>query len=193
MLIPEGFAQVNFVLTGSAVPTGAEMTIGVRLDTAGTPDDVGSALEDAFAVASPWQYMTDECQLSSMHIKFGPNVTGASTDYPLVDPGTNTDDSQPPNTSMLIQKITLAGGRAGRGRMYMPGFGEASIDQSGNYTTLVRNNVQTAWNSVLSEMDTANFPFVVLHGADSPLSIPSTIVSFNCATVAATQRKRLRR
>lgn len=191
--IPDGFAQVNFMLRGSSVPSGAEMTLGIRLDDDLSPSDVGSIFEDAFAANNPWASMVDECELYQMLIKFGPSDVGPSAIYALVLTGEDNNPGLQPNTSMLIQKITSAGGRAGRGRFYMPGFSEPACDQSGNWTTFILNEISTAWNGVLSDVSSAFATPVVLHGENSPLELPSTITSFVCSPVAATQRRRMRR
>lgn len=191
--IPDGFGQVNFMLNGSAVPTGAEMTMAFRIDSPMTVDEAINAIGAAIDVDNPFEYACDTIQLNSLHVKFGPSDTGPSADMSLVRPGIVTTGAVPPNVSMLLQKQTDNGGRSGRGRMYQPGLPESKIDQQGIWDTTLRSDIEGAWETFRAEMVSSDLPCVVLHGPGAPLSIPSTITNIAGAALAATQRRRLRR
>jgi len=192
-VIPVDFAQVNMKFTGSAVPSGAEITFGVFPSTVQTLQQVATNVEAAWNASNMDTVQTDEITLSSIGVKFGPNATGASGEFPFNRPGTNTGAAVPPNTSVLYRKGTGFGGRAGRGRFYVPAMPEVNVDQSGDIIAAAHSSYQNAGTAFLSELSSRNLLMVVLHGAGSPLSAPTTVLSLLPAVRVATQRRRLRR
>lgn len=191
-LIPSGFAQINWKFTGTSCPNGAEVTLGVDISSyAGTP---AAAAGDAIAA---WTASIDAITpatvtLASVLVKFGPNATGPSAEVTSGNAGSGGGASTSPNVCWLVHKNTALGGRAGRGRMYWPGVQESEVDPSGALTTAFQTGAQTAMNTFLSSLATDLLIPVVLHGAASPLSAPTTITSFTVDGRAATQRRRLR-
>jgi hypothetical protein len=76
--------------------------------------------------------------------------------------------------------------------MYWPGVQESEVDPSGTLSGAFVTGAQTAMDNFLADLGTALLIPVVLHGATSPLSTPTTILELNVDGVAATQRRRLR-
>lgn len=194
MEIPIGYAQVNLKFTGAAVPTGAEMAFGIDVSgTSDTPEEIGTAIAGAWTTALlPADQVTD-IRLVSVLVKFGPNLTGPSAEVPVLIIGESTDDSVPPNTSLLIRKITSDGGRAGRGRFFMPGISEEAVGGSGVIETANVEDYQEHWEDFAGLLALGDVPLVVLHTAGSPITTPSPVTSLIVEDRVATQRRRNRR
>lgn len=193
MLIPNGFAQANFRFTGQNVPEGAEVTLGLDMTGfAGTPTDAAEALRDAWENEMLSQ-QTAQITLSEVLVKFGPNATGPSGTAASGQNGTAVGDSEAPQVAALISKQTAFGGRAGRGRMYLPGLHGDSFDAGGIMSSGNVAGLQTAINSFAAAVALTVGDPVLLHGADSPLGAPTPITAFVVSNKAATQRRRLRR
>jgi len=193
MTIPVGYSQVNLKFTGTLYPTGAEVTYGIEDNGSVSPENTAEAIGDIWAAANLAPRMTDGCDLVAILVKQGPDATGASAEIGYSIAGTGSGDGSPPNTAILVRKVTELGGRAGRGRMFMPGVSETDAQGGGNLDSEERSNWQTVLDEVLAEHATAEIPWVVLHGAGSPLSTPTPIVALTVDSRLATQRRRLRR
>ena len=191
-VIPSGYAQINWKFTGTSCPNGAEVTLGVDVSSyGGTPaaaaGDAISAYNTTVDAITP-----ATVTLSSVLVKFGPNATGPSAEVSSGNAGSGGGASASPNVAWLVHKQTAQGGRAGRGRMYWPGVQESEVDPSGVLSTAFVTGAQTAMNNFLSALATDLLIPVVLHGATSPLSTPTTILTLSVDGRAATQRRRLR-
>lgn len=194
MIIPAGFAQVNLKFTGADLPTGAEMTFGIDNQTAGdTPADIALAVADAWTTAGLPASQNVGVTLSSILVKVGPNATGPSAELAQTIPGTVTGDSDPPQTAMLVQKVTNFGGRAGRGRMYQPGVPEAFVNGAGALTGTTASIVQGLWEEFRSILEAGDHELVLLHAEGSPLSTPTPIIGLTVDGQCASQRRRNRR
>lgn len=194
MIIPSGFAQVNLKWSGASVPTGAECTYGVDISGySGDPTDLGESVASAYNAANLDGVQVTTISLTSILVKFGPNVTGPSAEVATSFPGTISSPGNWPATSVLVQKNTSAGGRAGRGRMYWPGITESDVSVAGIVDTAYRLAMDTALTSFLDQHVVANHPMVLLHGDSSPIPTPLPILSLVPASQVATQRRRNRR
>jgi hypothetical protein len=191
-VIPSGFAQINWKFTGTSCPNGAEVTLGVDISSfSGSPADAaGDAITAYNDNVDP--IMPATVTLASVLVKFGPNATGPSAEVSSGNAGSGGGASTSPNVCWLVHKTTALGGRAGRGRMYWPGVQESEVDPSGTLSGAFVTGAQTAMDNFLGDLGTALLIPVVLHGAASPLSSPTTILELNVDGVAATQRRRLR-
>jgi len=194
VIIPVDFAQVNLKFTGSALPTGAEMTFG--MNTVGNPgsvaawaDDVAGAWDDAGLV----ELYTGQVRLSSILVKAGPNSTGPFVEQPYDFLGTAANPAVTANTSMLIRKVTDTGGRQGRGRFFLPGVPEGKVDPDGTFDSGYLDSAVADWESFLGKLGTDQLPMALLHGDGSPVATPHEVLDLSPATQAATQRRRLRR
>lgn len=193
MIIPSGYAQLNAIFTGASVPTGAQYTLGLDIGAfAGGTQDIAQAFEASLVTAGLAAQIANNCNMTSVLVKEGPNATGPSFLEPANDPGTGgTAGAVAP--AYLVHKNTADGGRAGRGRMYIPGVPEAKVDAGGVLASGVATAVTTAMNTLLADLTAEDLIPVVLHGAGSPISTPSVITAFSCDTVVGTQRRRQRR
>jgi hypothetical protein len=189
--IPSGYAQVNLKFGGTAFPTGAECTFGVRLLTADDPATVASTIED-ITLTRLQDRLPSTVTLNSVLVKFGPNATGPFDDFGSNTPGTGSSGNVNPNMAMLIKKGTNLGGRKGRGRMYWP-VAEDQVDQAGVLKT--SPDQVTAMNEALADwaadLVAADLPLMLLH--NDPGDTPSAITTLATQAITATQRRRLRR
>ena len=194
MVIPDGYAQVNLKFTGQEVPTGAEVTFGVQ-DQSGsaTPEDIAAAVNDAIGVSQIHELIANDSVLATSLVKMGPTSTGPSIETAIGLAGNAGSDGTAPNLAVLIHKGTLAGGRAGRGRLYWPFVMAVWIEDDGTITPATQGTFTNTFQAFGDTLISAAFPPVVLHGVDSPITVPSHIVTWRCDARAATQRRRMRR
>lgn len=194
MVIPEDYAQVNLIYSGSACPTGAEVTFGLTINAfSGTPVECAQAVADAVN-ASDFQSLTatgndiDECR-----VKFGPDETGpfgSVTGVASCNGGTGSDS---PAVALLVTKVTAHGGRRGRGRMYIPGLPASYSGFGGDLTPTVVTDANVILQNFLDELEGSDLGMVVLHGPAHPMESPYLVTSLICAPQVATQRRRNRR
>lgn len=192
MIIPSGYAQANWKFTGSALPFGAEITLGLNVSGAGSdPSAVASTciiawVDNIQAVTPP------SITLASCLVKYGPNNTGAAAEVASGAAGAGSGTVQTPNTAYLIRKLTTAGGRAGRGRFFYPGVTEANVNDAGIIDSTPLGILQGVWDDFLADLTAADLFPVLLHSAGSPISGPNTITALQVDNRVATQRRRLR-
>lgn len=192
-VIPSGFAQINFVFAGAALPHGAEVTLGANISSyGGTPAQACSDAIDAWTTnMSPRQISA--VNLASVRVKFGPNNVGPSAEVADGTPGGAGGAGVSSAVSVLIHKVTGAGGRAGRGRMFVPGVQETDVSDAG----VIGGATLTAWQGsatgLLNDLGTALLIPALLHGVGSPITTPSTILSLTVDSIVGTQRRRQRR
>lgn len=194
MIIPTGFAQANLKFSGTAAPTGAEITLGFDLsEFGGNPADAAQIIADEWDAAGMDARQVDGITLANVLVKFGPNSIGPSAEVGVDIPGTTSDDGAGPQVAALCQKITAIGGRAGRGRFYLPGISENSFVESGQLGDTFIGNLNASLVSWLLGMGTADLTPVLLHAEGSPVESPTPITTIVCAGQIATQRRRNRR
>jgi hypothetical protein len=136
--------------------------------------------------------MVNDITLDSVHVKFGPNDIGSEGDWPVGVAGGSSGDDQVPSVAMLVKKNTELGGRANRGRMYLPGLNESVTDTGGVIDASELPLWQAELETFFDEVVAADLPPVVLHSEDSPVSTPTPIISLTVDSKAATQRRRMR-
>lgn len=188
MIIPVGFAQVNFRFDGFALPNGAEVVIGCSLGGEDDPVVIATGYKNAW-LASFTEAQTDETNFASVLVKFGPNIDGVSTELPVNVVGGRDVLTEAPNTALLVQKRTATGGRRGRGRMFVPGLDQDDVTGAGKLTSTALALWQGKADEFLGHAAIAAFPPVLLHAdAGGPHALTDLVVS----TTVATQRRRLR-
>lgn len=193
MTIPAGYAQANIRFTGGIVPTGAECTIGIDLGVSSlTPFEVAEVVGGAWN-ASFQAELSDQMLMQEVYVKFGPDATGPSDTSTFASPGARPLAPLPANTAVLVRKITDLGGRAGRGRFYVPGFVETPVSGNGVIDATELGLLQAAADTFYGNLTAGDFGLVVLHQPGSPLSTPTPITGLAVDSTVATQRQRLRR
>nr|CRY96851.1 hypothetical protein [uncultured prokaryote] len=193
VMIPSGFGQVNWRMEGIGLDGGAEVTCGFELDGI-TPTALGVAalLHDAWDDHIVTNLSNLQVHVSTM-VKLGPTATGPSAVVAGSQAGSDSSAPLPGGNAYLVVKTTDFGGRAGRGRMFVPGLTEAGTGPGNFINETKLAEIVSDWNDMYAEMVGANLNPVVLHGENSPLSTPTAITSFDPQNRVATQRRRTRR
>lgn len=194
MEIPDGYGQINLKFGGNACPTGAEITFGCVVEsTVPTPLGTAEVVAAAWDVCDVMALLCNTLTLVSVDVKHGPAATGPSASLAVGTVGGFATPALPPNTSVLVKKVTIAGGRAGSGRFYLPGFVESGVTDSGTMSASTISQFDDIWDVFLNTCSTNDVPLVLLHGADSPITVPTHILGLRTQQKVATQRRRLRR
>lgn len=193
MIIPLGFAQVSFIHTIANTARPAVCTLGLNVGQAG-----GTITDQAEILRTAWSdeimaAISDDAQLTGVHLKYGPNATGQAVLIPAATTGSDSGEAGAPNTAFLVRKVTGEGGRTGRGRFFIPGVPEGSINSggviSGGKRELLQQNLDNFWDDlVANDLDP-----VLLHGEGVVAESPYLITQFAVQERAATQRRRLRK
>jgi len=192
-VIPADAAQVNLFFTGSSAPTGMQVTFGVDIQGySADPTSAAIDVGDALGASNLDSLTVNDCDLTKILVKFGPSSTGPSGEFAFSGEGT-AGVGMAPNTAILVQKVTDAGGRAGRGRLYWPAAVETDINSAGTYAATPLGVLQTAFNTFRTQLIASDLSPILLHGENSPLESPTLITSFTVSSTVATQRRRLRR
>lgn len=185
MTIPNGFGQVNWFWESLDSGHSAETTFGVALSDAPSSAELvtwhSAAMNDIMdIVSSYWTINRIQCQVGGG----GPLVEAA-----LSHTGGGNAASETPQVAWLLRKSTGSGGRANRGRMYIPGVPEALADSAG----LLIGGAQSDMTAAAAALLTVSGPIaggVVLHANGDT---PTEITSIACDSYCATQRRRQRR
>lgn len=189
-VIPSTWSQVNLKFTGTGAPTGAETTFGVSNAGVAAPATVEAAVFTAWN-ARLKQRTNSKLTLGSILVKNGPNATGAFAEVSHGTVGTSVAAMESPQVVFNITKVTLRGGRAGKGRWLYPGVAEADCDEAG----VVDGATITAWNTQLalfiSDLSTAGFAVALLH--NDPTKTPDLVTAMTMGSKVATLKPRLRR
>lgn len=190
-VITEGYAQINWIMGGPALPLGAQMTLGFhREDALVTPSTYAALAQDAL-FDNLQGHMPSNVTVLNAFVKFGPDATGPSAFGGSPFTGTAGTTTASPNVAYLIKKVTALGGRFNRGRLFMPGVMEANVGANGNIDSGTVTALTDGWNDLMTQLIAGDATPVILHGT-APLPIPTNITEFVCDPVAATQRRRLR-
>jgi len=192
--IPVGFGQAVFTFKVAGDNEEMLTTLGFATDADTSAERTGVA--DLFFDA--WRdnltgMHVSTCDLNRVDVYFG--TTGGtipSTSTLPPNGGTGGTGMLPPNTSILIRKLTNQAGRKNRGRMYVPGTPESIVDNVG----LLGATNETSYNNQLELFRTqvllaGNVTGLrILHS--DPLDAPTEITGFKVDPKVATQRRRLR-
>lgn len=194
MRIPASYAQINFMFSGLALPTGAQCTLGIDVsEFGGTPADAGAIIATEWGDANFDNLQIVTVALASVLVKFGPNNVGPAAETAVNDSGAESAQGLPPMVAALVQKNTESGGRQGRGRLYFPGIPENQVDEAGVLSSTWVTDLGAAWNAFGTAMSSADMPPVLLHAGPLSEPEPFPITSFAVSTQIATQRRRNRR
>lgn len=204
MATPVGFAEISIEMRHDNDPQPWYNVFGVETDLS-----VDSAQEVVDHVAGIWYNAWDQAlnagaQFTNVIGRFGQDGGPDQVVETLVPPvrGTNVSNSLPQNCALLVRKQTSLGGRAGRGRLFMPGvLQEAEVSDMGIVSTALKAALQANANAALTGLATADpvtgatSPMVLLHGPNSVTGLtpaPTPVDALVVDSVIATQRRRLR-
>lgn len=190
MIIPAGFAQINFKGSGTGYARGWQVAIGVDNDADWNAVQLASGCGSAF-VEHMLPVMSNQCALTSVLAKLGPNETGVAFEESYSEDGGVASQAQSSQAAVLVTKLTTHGGRKGRGRMFMPGVTEGQTDGGGLLTSAALTAWQAAVDGFLEELETFTAPMVLLHADDA--TTPYAVINLQVANLFASQRRRIRR
>ena len=197
LVIPANFA--NFILTitntGAGLSSRNSVAFGFDLTAGLTQGDVGriaNLLRDGLTPMYDNAWI-----LGPTHAVEG---TGAA---PLVWDDTGTEAGiagasvySPPSVSYVVSKRTNIGGRAFRGRMYLPGVQEGDVDEAGIIAGARVNTTQATLDALKVALlaDPAIDQLVLFHDDTTPGALaPTTIQSYLVRNVVGNMRPRQRR
>jgi hypothetical protein len=199
--IPEFYGQVTFTYSGSGVPLGAANTLGFANPTGKSAFAACTDLRTAWE-ARIMPQLVQNTGLDDVIVKLGPDETGPMAVQASGVAGSVLTPQASSNTAYLIQKLTAGGGRRNRGRLYLPGVSEASIDQAGNVLAATTTALNAAFLLFLGDMSADDLPAHLLHEPGrvrtvtyvetGPAPVPTPITGFSASASAATQRRRMR-
>lgn len=204
MPTPIGFGEVTarMTLTGDA----EEMNCVFGIDLTGTgpfgqsdADAISVSVADFLTTCMAPQYTYDG--LTVAQGAAGGDIFWESTDG--AGPGTLGANALTQNVASLFKKATASGGRRNRGRMFVPGPAETTVDAAGNWDPAVLASLNTAAETFLDELIALNYRMVILHPArpappvkPPPAAIdeapPTEVTTLILDPRIATQRRRLR-
>ena len=189
--VPPGFANMILPCTPTAAGSAACITFGVDM-TLGTvdPEDVADVAFTAFQ-STVLTLLDDGVIWGPITAQVG-DVGGILTyEGTLSSAGGVTIDCTPPNSAVLVRRLTSTPGRAGRGRIYWPHAAEeTAVNESGEWNIASAENFQEQHDDWLTALEAADIPMVLLHSTEGT---PSLVNSLVVQTLMASQRRRMRR
>lgn len=188
---PTGYLIAAFQFTVSGDAEDVLTTCGFSVeDLSEDATDAATMLAAAFnAVFTPTEINTGWA-FKGVRVAMGHDGgPGPIAEVVATTTGSRAGGSLPQNCAGLLRKASAVGGRANRGRMYLPPcfFREGDVDNVGVIAEPFRSDVSNGWSSVLF-----TFHPVILHDETSPTTLPTEMTSVSLDSVIATQRRRLR-
>lgn len=188
--IPDGFGEctVSFeYISGPSNPMA--VVFGYQHGGGVNPSGHAETLADAWVASiSTITLWTDNLLISSFDCVENPG--GVSGGHVVSQLGTESAMGLPPQVAVLVRKVTDTGGRAGRGRMYLPGLTISHVLDGGFVHPTSRGLLQAEVSDFRSSIAASDLPMHVLHAGASPA--PSSVVALEVQAILATQRRRIR-
>jgi len=190
MPVPSGFGLVQFIFSGSATgPGGCMVTLGVDHAFDETPTTLATELADAFGdnICPP---LVDDVSLTETRLRIGTPEGEIVVSVFGDRPGNESGPSLPPNCAWPATKFSAFGGRANRGRWFLPGIAETLVDQSGAISETAIDDMNLGLAGFLVDLAAADFTPVILH-SDEELA-PTVILAMISGNLIYTRGSRLR-
>jgi len=190
MPIPLGFAQVSYIFSGLAAgPGGCMTTIGVDFPAVADPNVSTEQYHEAFA-DNIMPALSQDVEHVETRVRF--SFPGGEAVFNLFGstPGSDTSTSLPPNAAWPVLKFTSLGGRANRGRMFLPGVPEDIVGPNGAIESSAVSAFNTQLSAYAAAMEADDNELVLLHS--DPLAAPTPLVAMLSGTTVFTRGTRLR-
>ena len=188
--IPAGHALLTFVFSGpGAGPGGCVTTMGVSHVSEEFPAVFAEEMYDDFA-STIVTHLSSQVQLDECRVRFGTAEGEVVLSHFASTAGSVGGDNEPPSLCWPVVKFTALGGRANRGRMFIPGLFTVATTPTGAISagTIVSFNVELQnWIDAMELHDA--FP-VLFHLETGDPPTPITFVS--CGNMAYSRGTRLR-
>lgn len=193
LVLPDGFGLATVHIRGASSGRDCINVWGLDNNTS-TAQENAEALRDAYE-NTIMDAITAGYVLSRVKVVQNDGGTYTAGEASSTQPGGLAVASDPPQVSWLVKKITTAPGRAGRGRVYIPGVPELQTDGSGFITPSAVADMQTALDAMM--VGYAGGLLVLLHRdplnpSDYTFAAPTPILTLQAESQVATQRRRLR-
>lgn len=211
LYIPPGYGHVIHSLKLDTDAQPMAVTFGVKISPAVTTTTLAQDVTDACATIfhdDVLPHFSSHYSLlqTEMHYRFETDLPTDPTRVAvgaLSGAGGSSDQPAPQNCAILIHKRTSHAGRRGRGRLYLPGPLEASVDQAGviqpsPYLASLQTMANT-WNSDIDGVADLDGHMWLLHSTTpaipvpTDLPVPYEVTSLIVDPIIATQRRRLRK
>jgi len=194
--IPVGYTQAVYVFRGPGAIKNSTMTLGLHYGTSADVPDIAGAAYDLVTAGTG----DNLCEAASMVVGWqflGTDVTYMDESGPLIASyretvvGTKSGSPLPTNCAFLVSKSSATGGRAGRGRWFVPPFmlGESGIDGNGVIDSGIMATLQGYLDVVMAQALAIDINPVILH---SGAGLPAPITAMTLQPLLATQRRRMR-
>lgn len=189
MIIPIGYAQVTHTYGGSPLPHGAANTYGISLGGGMAGEELAEFLHTQWT--GVWPSVGDSnAEMRSTIVKYGPNDVGPVFEYSEVISGSVSGNGTPPNTAILVQKVTALGGRRNRGRIYLPAVTNYAGTEQGQLPAPIVTDLNDRLETWQDALGAADYLTYLFHSGSSD---PTIISTWRATSTYATQRRRLRR
>lgn len=202
VLIPNGFAQITLPLQHVSGSHVGAVVFGVQFDD---PISEGQDLCDKMTL----DYNETVGVRSDAGVLIGPAIArvGSASGTPvsfvgaLQEEGDLTGDVEPSSVAVLARKVTLTGGRRGRGRIYFPWIlPHDKVDDVGQIDPTFKVTLQGMCDDWMTLLSSARggvqaTPMVLLHEEEgsTPPGTPSSVTGLIVQSLIGTQRRRLGR
>lgn len=195
MHIPPGYMQINWLFAREG---DSELMLTSWAAEIAAFDDVNGP-DDLFLA---WQQSdmrtitTDATSLVRVECVVGTSDPSAPITLDSVsasNPGGAAEDALPNNCALLVKKVTIRGGRRGRGRCFYPDLQQDRVSETGLVGGANLSGYQDAWNDWVTAVEavTGIVNLVLLH-SDAADGDPDTITNWVVQGKIATQRRRMR-
>lgn len=191
-IIPPGFGIVahEYEYDGTAGASGPSIvTYAVNVGIGGGQAVLDTCVEYWGSVAEGIN--SADVSVYRSTLKVGPNATGATFENATILAGAETGASVPPQVAGLVRKSTGLGGRANRGRFYMPHLSQSVVDARGTIGSVALGDYNTVLATWLSGLEGEGINVFILH-SDPGASDPTEVTAVSMQPLVATQRRRVR-
>jgi hypothetical protein len=192
--IPNGYANVQWIFSLNGSSHQFSFAHGVKYAVDTEPQDLGAmavaCVEDGYDMGNVYNDWT----FDRAHIIQNIGGDKFSLDQFAEDPGTGgAGEFPPPNSSLIVKKITGRAGRQYRGRMYWPllSIVDADVDDTGIVDPTVLGVIAGNIENFKEQLELSPFvdSIVLLHTSNET---PTDVVSWGVEALLGTQRRRLR-
>jgi hypothetical protein len=195
--VPPGFGLAAFVFSGAQGTQPYVTTLGVDLAAAGGDFVLAANQLHGSFVESLRSKLSPQMRFEKVTLTIGQDGPSGSIDSTQA-PVTGTAEGgaySPSAMSIIARKNTAQYGRAGRGRMFLPGMcPEIGVDENGSVTAQYRAEMQDALDAFFDLLGAPTDPVVppvLLHSGLEP-EAPTPITGFGVAPLVGWIRGRIR-
>lgn len=197
MIIPATYAVARLIWSLASDSEEMISTLGLHNDADFSAEDLAEEVYNAYTSSFDPADLSNEYTFEGVSVTLGPVPgTGPTAEFRDPVPGTSSQTRPPSNLAVLVRKVTALGGRRNRGRMFLPaGFiAEGNVDARGFLDPALVSALQGDVDAFLTALDPSTLGAVtpvILHSEEP--SAPTPVTALRVQSLAATQRRRMRR